>query len=291
MNIENDAKKRDIRSERKFYEILSKVKQHHSNNGIGIGEIAKSLKIDRTTVTRICKTLVEEGLILKKNKQAKYHLTEMAFNEPMLFRRIYKTRQLEKIWHIKPNMIHCKTDGKRLQINEIKINKINKYLEIDNNIQSPSKIATQEEKDEIELFIFANKVGAIITYLFLQAIQPYQDNLEISDSKYTLLKKIDGRTIDDSIIRWIKQVIDPKEIFDEFCKLNIVNRGQQAKFNLSKYEINKDNYDKLLQTFQNVFPPVYEKIQEHTKIQYRVSKASIRWYEEYMRSERRKKED
>ena len=286
----NVTKHNNSRSERTKY-LIWKILLICDPVGMGVNDITEALKkylpqVNRRRVTNNCKELVEEGLIWKKNRQDKYRLTEMAKKEPMLHRRIYRTRILKKIWELNPELIHFKVDKNRQEQSLLKITKFLKYNQ---------KLYHYDDytENEIELFKFATKIGATITYLFLQAVRPYLDDSKDNSAVFELLGQIDGKDKDDSIIKWIKEVINPVEIFEEFCKLNIVNREQviwtpKSNSNLSMYEMNKDNFDKLSILFQNVFPLIHEKIQEHAKRQERESKATIRWYEEYMKSERKK---
>ncbi len=286
--MKNDAQRSNLSFNVTKRLILQCLRENHPNK-MGVGEITKYLKKDvpkihRTTITSNCKDLSAEGLIYKENKQAKYGLTSIAFNEPILYRRMYKTRILKKIWEIKPPLSYINSDETVLKLNIRNITKFLKY-----NIKNSRY---DYSDDEIELFKFVTKIGSIITWLFLQATQPL-DNLEISKSEKNrkLLTNITNKEKDESTERWIRQIIDPLEIFREFCKLKIVKRGQaiwKPNSNLSMYEMNDENFDKLEKLFEKVFPLVYEKIQQHADRQYQEVKASVLWDQRYTASERKK---
>ena len=260
---------------------------------MGVNDITKTLKnemstIHRTTVTSNCKELVSLGLIRKKNKQAKYELTGLAGTEPMLFRRIYKTKTHNNIWRIKPPLFRYQSDGNTL--------KINKFLDYDHT-EFSSFIITKN-RDEIELYKFVQKIGTIITYLLLYAIQPYSNSLQLSKSAVkntSLLKKLSGFEKDYTILQWITQVIDPIQIFHEFSKLNVINRVQprnRINSKASMFEvIDEEKFNNVLNIFQNIFPNIYHELEKHIDIQERDSRAYMEAYYQWLKEQRNKEQN
>lgn len=177
------------------------VQKYELYGGVRVSSLAKELKVDPSTVTRNCKTLEKLGLITKENKQAKYHITLKGYKYNIIKAMTYETKS--KIWEANIPIAMIKKDGKRILQNKFwEFNKISKFRYNDGRI---------------EFLNFANKIGATIICLFLEVIKP--------DNRIEVI----GKERDQQIINWISNMINPKAIFSEFCKLSVVEKGQPLR--------------------------------------------------------------
>jgi DNA-binding transcriptional regulator YhcF (GntR family) len=286
------------------WRIIRCIKKYDFSGGRRVKDIANDpdVNVNLSTVTRHCKLLEKEGLIRKKNKQSEYHLTPRAYDNQVLLDIIFEGKS--KVWQTKIPMAEINSKGKKIIQN--------KFLEYDYKLKSKH----EDYSDQFELSIFANKIGAMITYLFVEAVSPFE-LIGLSNEEK---KRISGRYKDQLTINWIRELIDPLAIFSEFCKLNIVKRGlavwgkmsyteqsrnseikrfkesreiskeekekqikiinrkfkkikeldsKQRKWdpgnpNWSRYEIDKENFKHLLETYANVFPLIFERMSNNT---------------------------
>lgn len=80
---------------------------------------------------------------------------------------------------------------------------------------------------EMELFEFSNRIGALITYACIEGISPHKINEKIAGWNLDESKlEIRGKDKDSASRQWIKHAVNTDHIFEEFCKLGIVKRGQ-----------------------------------------------------------------
>jgi hypothetical protein len=79
--------------------------------------------------------------------------------------------------------------------------------------------------DQQSLFVFANNIGAYITYVMLGAARPNKKttlNLKKSEASR---KFIVNDSNDETTRKWIEKSINPLSILNEFEKLQCVKRG------------------------------------------------------------------
>lgn len=150
---------------------------------------------DRTTVSKYCNDLVNEGYIYKNNKLSPYHITSKARGEPEIKAYFFKKEFMNKL--------------SKLEI-----------LDEDPDIQKMSP-------EQLDLFDFSNKIGALITYACIEAVSPYKLNNRVFDWEINEKDlKFTGKLKDQYARQWLRNVINPDTIFDQFCNLECVKVGR-----------------------------------------------------------------
>jgi DNA-binding transcriptional regulator YhcF (GntR family) len=181
-------------------EILKTILQFEPK-GISTKEIENKTGLNHDTVCIHCKYLASRGLITKINKKGMYHLTDKASGDRNVRAWKFKNRLME--------VIHS---------SDIHFDKENEFSNI------TESDFTKENYDRIILFSFANRIGALISYVMIEALKPGAFVPRIRGKKMTV--DLGTRKMDSWILEWIKNVIDPIDLFREFLKLSIVRSGQ-----------------------------------------------------------------
>jgi len=234
------AKKTNIRSYEHINQIFGEIQTEFKKTGKGlhIKELAKKIKVDRTTVGRLCNILEQRQWIYRENQQSPYCLTETGKKQPHLHRRMYGFKQLKRVWEVKPNLFSTKGENEYLNgFLPVKMNHLSQVSRqgIHVDIGSSSfQVERTFKSEELELFEFGNKIGAIITYFLIQALYP----LEQAEKKENDLPS-SPIEVDEDLIKFLDTVIKPLEILNEFCKLSIVKRGQK------RYQIPKERLENM----------------------------------------------
>jgi DNA-binding Lrp family transcriptional regulator len=168
--------------------------------GISTAEIEEKTGLSHETVTNHCKELVRRTIIVKKNKKAKYHLTDAAYN-------LKEVRAQE----FKRNSIEC-------------VRRIENPFEKENVFSNITvDFYTKENYDKLRLFSFVNWLGALLAYAMIEAVRPGARTAKIREKH--LGPYVSGQNKDSLALDWIRNVIDPVELFKEFLELPLVKRG------------------------------------------------------------------
>ena len=75
------------------------------------------------------------------------------------------------------------------------------------------------------LFIFANNIGAYITYVMIEAARPNNATINLKGADGSKEFFISGSHKDDIARRWVEKAINTQSILLEFEKLHCVKRG------------------------------------------------------------------
>jgi predicted transcriptional regulator len=220
----------DARSDRRKTNINKILNCIRIYGPIGIAKISERTRLDKSTVTEHCDTLTRRGLIKKKNKQAGYELTQEAIrdNDNLLVMTHPDISDISKIWQMKIPDAIIKYDG-RLGTKIFQ----NKFCNHGNYIhrkktKTKSRLRLtyqmQSRRDEVELSMFANKIGAMITLMMVEAIKPLTTDIPVSKERY-LIENLTGEDRRKLAISWITQGMNPFTIFSEFCNLRCVKEG------------------------------------------------------------------
>jgi hypothetical protein len=202
----------------KILEYLAKF------DALGTSELAKYTQLHRETVLILCKELVNEGWIYdKEHKHGKYRLkkkSDFNFPSPLRFR----------------HKLFSKFDKLPFVTTEEK----NELFDLDKD----KLFKDHDYKDKIVIFEFSNRIGALITYLIIEAMQPKglippNTNIPINfkNSKYDF---ISGRERDKMVREFITAVIDPHFLLQKFSKLRLVRTGLKINNPIKK------NIDKII---------------------------------------------
>ena len=169
-------------------------------NGKSRNEISQDTGLNPDTVTEHCKELQDDGWISKKNKQAKYHVTDGTYGYPELIGLSFGRGAIGTIW-----------------------NDIRREL-----LRSGEAITEQQLLRE-----FASRLGARIVYIMIQSLSPKMIFPNRNDEQLDLVYRINiknnyriKREYREKMSReWIEKAIRPIYLLSEFRRLPIVKRG------------------------------------------------------------------
>jgi hypothetical protein len=199
-----------------------------NNNELTTADLVEKTGLHRDTVYVNCKELIDKGYISKSGKYGKYFLTLKAFNKPSLrglnlARKVTKIMRMYNIPFILPKEIESLFDKKYADFKDIK---------------------------QQQILSFSLSMGAYITYVFLQSLNPNDwifssltDNKEKWDKGMSSLSKQEK----DEVIRsWVKSAVNPLYLLMQFKRLNIV-KGH--------------DFDKLIKSYSQIFPELYNEFE------------------------------
>ena len=175
------AKLRSIGEQNKE-KILERIAKSEPE-GRSTSELREETGLHRDTVYNLSKQLEDEELIKKSGKYGKYRLTEKAFNDPSIGSWIFRNEVMRSIarWSVSAA-------------------RPNKFCNLDTKIQD------KEYEAEVELFEFANKIGALIAYILLHALRPRDIAINGTSKKKV---KLSGREKTEQATRWVENTISP----------------------------------------------------------------------------------
>jgi hypothetical protein len=183
--------------------ILETIRNHEPE-GRHLLDIANDIQKHRDTARRLCNRLQRDHYITRRNKQSPYHVTDKAHGDPIDTAVYFQRQALENIrswkWLSLTNKF-CDKDFCR--------NIFNDSDQLDLN-------------DQLTLFEFANRVGALVVYSMIQACRPRKPELNINNTRIGIdLKGVDK----EEIARSWTDSLSGGRIFDEFSKMDLVKKG------------------------------------------------------------------
>ncbi|MFL6342456.1 MAG: hypothetical protein ACJ72U_13035 [Nitrososphaeraceae archaeon] len=202
-------------------------------------------KLTRQTIHNCLRELLSEKRIYQKKENGKYfiYIGDIALRAYWL-----NHRAMENFW-------------------KMAAHKNNPFCKID------LRNSHEDYLDRESLFVFANTIGAYITYVMIEATHPNENapNLEGADGSKEFF--FNGSHKDDIARRWIEESINPQLILREFEELHCVKRGLRNYTDIadpldpsfSFHEMDKDNFRKLREAFAKTFPDVFKKLEDIRK--------------------------
>jgi hypothetical protein len=137
-------------------------------------------------------------------------------------------------------------------------------------------------KDQLCLFEFVIRIGAIIIYEMIQAL------------KYGSLPVLENQINKDILAwKWVDNVIKPDLILKAFAELEPVGRMLKRNKNDEQpkgpfYEVDKkDDLEQIARSFQGIFPEVYERLEDIIKD----IPGEVEWIRNYANIRRLEKEE
>jgi hypothetical protein len=194
-------KQKDV-SSKNLFKILRSLAYNHPD-GRTTQELVKDTGLKRHAIHKYCKGLIKSNLVIKEGKFGKYLLTQIALGAPQLEGKLFASKAIDKIL----------SDYSSVSI-------INKFINR-HNMQSENNSI-----DEVELFIFINKIGMYIAYVLTEAMRTNKCQLSINNNARGK-KNTFGSGLDrDKLLKsWVKAAINTDLILWEFSKLRIVGEG------------------------------------------------------------------
>lgn len=281
---------RSLRNKFRLKKIAGCIAKYDRLGGIRVSKLAKDLEIDPSTVTRNCKILVELDWITRENKQAPYHITPKGHQIRIVFAMMYERKS--KIWRANIPRAMILKDGKRIAQNNFwSFDKISKFRYDDTRIEFLS-FANEIGATIIYLFLQAikpdNKIKAsgkerdefvknwIRSMIDLEAIfskfcelLPVKEGLAVwTEPSYNeqaldaVVKRIKGNS-ELSVQEKQNEILRANEDF-EYTK-GLFSKRRRASPDISKYELDKTNSDRLFKMYKEVFPVVFTKISKFSE--------------------------
>jgi DNA-binding Lrp family transcriptional regulator len=270
--------------------ILRYIKKHQgvdSRTGISVNELAKKMGINRSTVSRNCEVLEAERMIARDSKKSGYRLTELAMSEPTFHKRVLRIGPSDKLWEMEiplsqldeesykedlkligesaeyEDQLFSLSDPKRkaaiydIEKKNTKIIQQNKFFCFDLDMyENEMNGENRSYTEDVELFLFANKIGALITKILMLSMTPYSLSLGRSRIRHELLRQIDESEKHSNTLKFLKSMVNPITILEEFCKLHIVKRGLSGP----TYEMDEKNFGKLKNIYDRVFEFISKRL-------------------------------
>ena len=209
------------RHKRKILECLDKY------SSLGTSELSEFTGFHPETILMLCNQLVNEGWIYdKENKHGKYRLKKKSdFEFPS------RSRFQHKLFS--------------------KFDKLPLITEEKNELFNLDKDKLSKDHDYVDKFVifeFSNRIGALITYLMIEALQPKglippNANIPINFKNHKF-DFISGRERDKIVREFITTVIDPQFLLQKFSRLGLVRTGLKINNPIKK------NIDKIVNSLE-----------------------------------------
>lgn len=246
-------------------EILEWVADNEPQ-GVSVNQMARKFGLHRETIGLYSEKLKKQGLITRKTKVDKYHITDKARGHPALIPFSLGTAACRDLL----NWRHTFFDNKYCN-NQMCSQKITQGMDRNCGGINLKYLFGNDEVDELALFEFSNRIGAFVTYNLLQAIKPERETNTTLTSKVT--KSNEGT--DDMAFQWMENVIKPGIILHEFCNMAIIERG--ISFEGESYIINKKTWEKLVNSFKKIYPYVYSDLETLKRESLKGIETKARW--------------
>ena len=244
-------KERGRRTKQRIYSLIAKSEPE----GMTTYELIEATKDEqrprgfhRDRIHTVCRELIIEGLVTRRGKFGRYRLGTKG-REDMRVRAFLFQRQLFKKFYSlsKPGVsFSCKfskiTDSERYK-SLPSLEQLEQYSKEVSNID--------KDVDELYLFEYALKLGAILTYQLIQGIRYAQEKVDLDETKRT-----------DLIIKWIEDVMEPGSIMKAFSQLITVSKRMQTPKEPSLFELQEVKFEELENIFKNVFPLLFTDLEK-----------------------------
>lgn len=246
-------------NKRKIYDYI----MEHAK-GLFPHEIAASLGITRQTVQTHLKELVNETLVLKNKSDGRYYVADPDVGDIIIFAGFMKMISGFLAGQGPGSRsLGFPPEYQRALFNE------DAYREFTDRVSGISvsneiceaKIIVDKSKEKY-LFEFANRIGALITYLFIETMRPHEYNTPAKDANSKLQKR---NILADNLLR---KAVDMKWLFRVFRGLlhsiGLITKAQSWNKDAPIFfELETKEFDRLMATFATVYPRIYEGIEKY----------------------------
>lgn len=271
-------------------------------------QIVTETGLHRDTIHTLGKELMNHGLIQKQGKTGNYKLTSKVYDHPVFLAQ----RLAEEI--IQKNSIHWPyiSANNRFSCEEYK-KKVDYFIS-----ESFKDKKIWGEMDSILIYEFANRIGAIITYLVIQALQFTKQSVEVGDddnsyntttksavTKQKVRIRLPGSSIDKVVLDYISNAIRPHMILNTFIRFmnrekgliygsqdDILRRNKKLDPNNSEsssfYQIDDYDYERLRRAFAHVYSNIsrdMESTKREKEEEEETTTSDKRWRKEIVRSD------
>ncbi|MDR4510993.1 MAG: hypothetical protein MRJ93_04730 [Nitrososphaeraceae archaeon] len=215
---------------------IDKIKLALVDTPLAQKELCEKTGLNRDTVRNYGKMLINQGILVRDGKFGKYRFAENI--------------------NIDLSKSNSKNRGYRYKT-------LNNILKWKINHKRPNKFTTIEIPDrelfsndmlfkEIVLYEFSNKIAGYILYILIKAFESEKQTVSVNGFR---VKEIKMKERDRGSFRekWISDLIDPKTIFKQFCKLGFVREGLRQEYVKSRSlnEIQKRITKEIIESFSD----------------------------------------
>jgi hypothetical protein len=282
---------------KKIYEYIL------DNPGKGISEIQSNIKINvigkdklqnpsRQSLTTNLKILQNDGKILKhKNRYYARNEDDVAISrlskvlkEPLSFMfsprlidassdKDYKSKSL---WISTPDLIYQNVRILENFQNNVKGLTISPKILKDELNKVNNKKYSEEKSNERYLLEFSIRLGAYITYIFINTmkLRIFNDSTDNKNNTKILISKDKSNTKrkNDLSEYFMEKAIDLKLLFHIFhallCETRQVKNDYESRYDPNNtnsifFDISNKEYNLIKETFRNVFPNFYEALKNY----------------------------
>jgi hypothetical protein len=261
--------------------ILQKLTDVYPN-GKSTSELKDELMLHRDTIYELCNSLMMDDLVIKESgKRGKYKLTSKVFSDPSYFS--YRlgdkaTKDLRR-WE------YSQDYRKSFYNNASRKCTLFDMQSINDNEKTVPMILTE----------FGNRIGALIVYQMIEALQfnklmkvnvntkkrtknQLRDKETEKGSEVMKKLKMSGEVVDKLVVDYAKNAIKPFLILNEFlnfvdhergllCNKDIMRLSEETESDKSWsfYGIGIENYQMLRKSFAIAYPDIFESVESIKK--------------------------
>jgi hypothetical protein len=182
-------------------------------NGISTGRLVRETGLSRDTIYDLGLELIEEGLTTKHGKQGNYVLTSrVVYSDHRFLARKFSEEIMWMVMHDPAfRFQYFCVDNK---FGSDRLAKRKNHLINQNYTFFHDNPDAKSEMDAILIYEFANRIGAIVTYLIINAFQFYSKaTINVGKRKIPIVGSIDKLILD-----WLDAALRPYMLLNEFHK-------------------------------------------------------------------------
>jgi hypothetical protein len=248
-------------NKQKIYEYI--LKNARPNRGIHQHEIIKNIDIEpnptRQTVYNHIRQLIKEAKIYKKRGQ--YFPENWLLNAISFFARDIREHVVQ---FIDPFFVEHKYKSHKAKPapNDLLTSRVS-GISVSNKYCKASFSGSADIREKY-LFEYVNRVGFFITYIFIESMRPRETN-DISDETRQHMSKsmiFDSINLANLFQRFCLFVGHERLLNNDNIKYKFGVSLDSNKKTISPVELNKTDFDNLVKAFRNLYPGIYDGIEE-----------------------------
>lgn len=242
-DVQDSRIKQGVQTKEKLFSIIATSEPI----GKSSADLRKETGLSRDRIHTICKEYIDEGLLYKTAKYGVYRLTQKALGDPARKGYLFclkAMKELLSLEYICTNNMFCNIPYNKRILKSKKNAKAKLALKRDPNLI-----------DKLLLFEFVLRIGSFTTLEMIMAIKFASESFEGGTGK------------DWRAWRWIDNAMNTQLMLKAFANADPV--GKRLRRNTSDdrpqgplYDMNPNELQTLLQSFQSVFPEVYKKSED-----------------------------
>jgi hypothetical protein len=234
-------------------------------NGLSQKCLVNKTRLSRSKVYDECKILEKEELVRHESngRRTTYYATSKIFDNLSLMQQIFGKEVFSKI----SDSYIPVTTQRGLHYDRFHANSLYYETKFNDDVYFEKKFNRNDDSIERLLFEYSVRIGGIITYILLQAMN--SDTIK----KLTFNEKLSGRSAKDYLVEeWVQNIISPVEMLKAFRKCIrdtrydlAVNKNEDLDNNISSYELKEETIKVLTDALSRLFPNIYNELEEaHT---------------------------